>query len=394
MFKRLVVNNFKSLVRFSIEFSPMTVLIGNNASGKSTVLQALDFLCNSVKEDFAIIIERRDWKVENIKSKLTNANNRIISFESEIVLQGQDGEECAYTWNMAVTAFSGKNQMLLSSEKIARKDSGEILLEYMAGKGGFIQGTESINEISPSFRMKASVLKMIENTNEIQQDVCKIRDFLIRSCSFELLAPSEMRLSSRGDVDTIGMSGKNLPSFIKKMNEEKKRRFMDKLCYLFGEHILAVEAQTKGKPGWTQINVKESYGDRNININSKELSDGMLRVLAFIAISEMSRSEAVLLLDEIENGININYAEKLLEILSKIYDETGSQLILTTHSTVFLDYVDKDSIVYLYRSEDGETRAAKLFESEEMREQLEYMWPGEVILNMSQSEIIDKLLRL
>lgn len=96
MFKRLVVNNFKSLVRFSIEFSPMTVLIGNNASGKSTVLQALDFLCNSVKEDFAIIIERRDWKVENIKSKLTNANNRLISFESEIALQGEEGEERTY----------------------------------------------------------------------------------------------------------------------------------------------------------------------------------------------------------------------------------------------------------------------------------------------------------
>lgn len=391
MFKRLEVNNFKSLVKFSVDLSPMTVIIGNNASGKSTVLQALDFLCNSVREDFAIIIERRDWKVENIKSKLNNASNRI-SFESEIVLRGTEQEENTYIWSMVINAFSGKNQMVLSSEKIVKKDSGDILLEYTAGKGGFIQGNGSVSEISPSFRMKASVLKMIENTEEVQSDICRIRDFLVCSSSFELLSPSEMRLSSRGDVDTIGMSGKNLPSFIKKMNEEKKKRFMDKLCRLFGERILDVEAQTKGKPGWTQIHVKESYKNKDISISSKELSDGMLRVLAFIAISEMSQSEAVMLLDEIENGININYAEALLEILSGIYEETGRQLILTTHSTVFLDYVDKDSIVYLYRNEDGEARAVRLFGTKEMQEQLEYMWPGEVILNMSQKDILDKLL--
>ena len=81
-----------------------------------------------------------------------------------------------------------------------------------------------------------------------------------------------------------------------------------------------------------------------------------------------------------------------MEILSGIYEETGRQLILTTHSTVFLDYVDKDSIVYLYRNDDGETRARKLFGTKEMQEQLEYMWPGEVMLNMSQKEILNKLL--
>lgn len=122
------------------------------------------------------------------------------------------------------------------------------------------------------------------------------------------------------------------------------------------------------------------------------MSDGILRVLAFIAISEIKKSDAVLLLDEIENGINTNYAENLLKVLNDIYQESGHQLILTTHSTVFLDYVDKDGIVYLYRNEQGETKAAKLFENKALREQLDYMWPGEVILNMSTKEIVEKIL--
>ena len=51
MFRKLKVDNFKSLVDFSVEFTPMSVIIGNNATGKSSVLQAIDFLCGSVKQD-------------------------------------------------------------------------------------------------------------------------------------------------------------------------------------------------------------------------------------------------------------------------------------------------------------------------------------------------------
>ena len=43
MFKKLEIDNFKSLVNFSMEFTPMTVIIGNNATGKSSILQAIDF---------------------------------------------------------------------------------------------------------------------------------------------------------------------------------------------------------------------------------------------------------------------------------------------------------------------------------------------------------------
>ena len=36
MFRKLKVDNFKSLVDFSVEFTPMSVIIGNNATGKSS----------------------------------------------------------------------------------------------------------------------------------------------------------------------------------------------------------------------------------------------------------------------------------------------------------------------------------------------------------------------
>ena len=84
-----------------------------------------------------------------------------------------------------------------------------------------------------------------------------------------------------------------------------------------------------------------------------------------------------MLLDEIENGVNTNYAEKLLRILEQMYEEKEHQLILTTHSTVFMDYIAAEKIIFLYRDDDdGYTKAVRLFENDLIKKELEYMYPG------------------
>lgn len=49
-----------------------------------------------------------------------------------------------------------------------------------------------------------------------------------------MLAPDNMRLSSRGVVKNIGETGKNLPSFIRQMSAEQKNNFMSKLKRIMG----------------------------------------------------------------------------------------------------------------------------------------------------------------
>lgn len=44
MIKSIKIDNFKSLVDFKLDFAKFTCLVGLNGSGKSTVLQAMDFL--------------------------------------------------------------------------------------------------------------------------------------------------------------------------------------------------------------------------------------------------------------------------------------------------------------------------------------------------------------
>ena len=51
MLKKLRVKNFKAALDMEIQFTPLTMLIGGNSCGKSTVLQALDFLRSIATRD-------------------------------------------------------------------------------------------------------------------------------------------------------------------------------------------------------------------------------------------------------------------------------------------------------------------------------------------------------
>lgn len=391
MIKHIKINNYKSLIDFSISLTPLTVIVGNNASGKSTILQAIDFLCRSVQEDFVSILDNRGLKIENIKSKFA-PTSAPIKFEAEIEIE-EDGKVYDYLWKMEIHTRIARNNMWLQEEMIQDKSTGFNLLRFEKSEGGCIWDEEKNEKmILPQIlSYQSSVLKMINENTGTKLSILK--RFLINSSSFELLSPDEMRMSSRGWADTIGMSGRNLPSFIKGMPPEKKQCFMNKIQQLLGNTIEHVGTKTQARPGWTQVVLTENYENKKISLASKDISDGTLRLLAFVAISEIQKPEAVMLLDEIENGINTNYAEELLDILRASWSEKRHQIIVTTHSTVFLDYVEGKDIVFLYRDKQtGLTRSSALFEVPKLKEKLDYMYPGEVVLNYTNEELTDFLL--
>ena len=391
MIKTFNVDNFKSLNNLSINLQPMTVIVGNNATGKSSILQAIDFVCGCVNDDFSVLLERRGWTVDNIRSKFIRSGTARISFGVEVVLE--EPVNTTLKWGMVLQPNVAKNQLHLVSEEIVDLDTKETLVQYKASAGGWIKGDKEELSIMPNFVITSSCLKVIQHLHGVESRLNRLVDFFDNSESFEMLAPDNMRLSSRGVVKNIGETGKNLPSFIRQMSAEQKNNFMSKLKRILGDRISDVSASVKGKPGWTLINVKEHYDTGDVEFSSKEISDGILRVLAFIAISEIEPANAIFLLDEVENGINSDYAEAMIDVLSEIYEESRHQLVLTTHSTVFLDYVKPEQIVLLYRDQNGSTRADNLFDSKEIRDKLEYMYPGEILLNMSQKEIADIFLK-
>ena len=112
--------------------------------------------------------------------------------------------------------------------------------------------------------------------------------------------------------------------------------------------------------------------------------------MALFSLSFLQKQNGMTLLDEVEDGINSANVELFLKSLKQYIEENRQQVLLTTHSTVVLDYVEPECIRYLYRDENGFTRCKEFLELENVKSQLDFLYPGEILLNTSPEDLLGK----
>ena len=93
MIKSVRIVNFKSLADVTLFLGHFNCLVGMNGAGKSTVLQALDFLSQLARGDIEGWLEQRGWSAADLRCKLRKESN--ITFT--VYFQVTTGE--TITWN-------------------------------------------------------------------------------------------------------------------------------------------------------------------------------------------------------------------------------------------------------------------------------------------------------
>ncbi len=398
MITRLKTVNFKALHNTDIRFCDFTVLIGNNASGKSSVIQAIDFLITSCKAEFSAFLEKIDLEASDILSLLSETISNKISFYSEWNIWQPEGTPLRLSWEMEVEVME-TDEIHLIHEVITDLGNEKTLLSFDSTRKPYcLTVTEADRqEINyPSLSLKSSSIYLVlRNDDNDMKDLPKLtafKNFLVNSYSYDLLSPEKMRQSSRGQVKFIGTSGKDLSAYIKGMTPETKESLLSKLRTLLDNTVTDIKTKTVN-PGWSKVEAVELYGNNRITVSARNMSDGMLRLIAIVAISEY-KAPSLILVDEIENGINTRHAEQLVKLLQNTCKKHHQQIIVSTHSTVFLDYFQPQNIVMFFRDcATGYTRSVTMSDIPNIQELCEYTFPGEIILNMSNQEIADAFLK-
>jgi predicted ATP-binding protein involved in virulence len=89
----------------------------------------------------------------------------------------------------------------------------------------------------------------------------------------------------------------------------------------------------------------------------------------------------LVLLDEIENGINPEIIEKLVDALV----QSPQQVLVTTHSPMILNFLDdavaRQAVQFIYKSPEGETRVRPFFSVPGIDAKLASMGPGEAFVD-------------
>ncbi len=116
------------------------------------------------------------------------------------------------------------------------------------------------------------------------------------------------------------------------------------------------------------MEIEEEFGDGNLVTDARHVADGLLRLIAILAVTQSEHR--FVLFDEIENGINPELTEFVLDALVS----APRQVLVTTHGPMILNYLEddvaRDGVVYLYTTRAGHTRAIRFFAIPSVAEKL------------------------
>lgn len=373
MIETIRFRNFKSLGEVSLPLGKFSCLIGMNGSGKSTVLQAFDFLSHLMIGDVQTWLDGRGWGIGDLNCKLRKESNITlgVAFRTSAgALLTWDGE-----FNRSLLRCTSES-ITINNEKTLRSDG----LSYsMMGR----------QRQDIAFTYQGSLLSALKDT-ELPEPVLEFREALHRIRSLELLSPQLLRKRARASDHDIGVGGEKLSAYLDNIQGDKKDALVD-LLRKFYPALIDFKV-TSQKSGWKKLSVLEKFGEHKLETDATHMNDGLLRILAVLAQSESDRS--LILLDEIENGINQEIVEKLVDALVA----SPQQMMVTTHSPLILNYLEDDvarkAVQFIYKTPQGESRIRHFFEIPRIGEKLRYMGPGDAFVDTDLEALTQECIEL
>ena len=402
MITRIKINGFKSFKDFEMAFTPLTIVTGANASGKSNLFDALQLLSRLAETDLKTAFsEQRGEPGELFTRYGENEYAKEMSFKVDMLLHrhvsdnwGASSElnntRLRYTLHIAKKlGDSGIEDLTVTHEQLEKikpaddkwikgilpKEAKTFWKTRRAGGSNkpFIQ-TLKQNEIT-KIRIrqdgtrggKATPANVVAQTvlggiNSVDFPHAFAAKEEMRKWKFLQLNPDSLREPTLQDIglrDTITPGGKNLAAAlfrIKRADEYNLIEISRKLNS-FLPHFTEVKVYDDKARRQYIIKVKGEDGNE---FSSRVLSAGTLRLLALCILEYDDKHTGLLCFEEPENGIHPFRMEpmaSLIKDLSMDFTDTDAplrQVIVNTHSPVLVKQSfqwrsDKNVSVWLSR---------------------------------------------
>jgi hypothetical protein len=397
MITRFHIDNFKSLVDFDLPPLPhplgaFTCLVGLNGAGKSTVLQAFDFLGELARGDIAAWLRERDWNKADLTSRFLK--KQLISFRLELQAGALGTVQWEGAYNVplqrctAEAVRAGGVDVLKIGEHTLHVAGPEpkALLQYP------LQGLD----------YQGSTLSVLK-ADRLHPAVHLLKEWVGGLRSLDMLSPQAMRRRAKEGAD-IGAGGERLSAYLHGLAKPAQERLLATLKQFYPQ--LEGWTTTALRAGWKDLRVSEGYLDANrkpLETGARQINDGLLRILAVLSQVEGGAPtpsgtdsagspgdwtrRACVLFDEIENGINPELMPRLVEELL----QSDRQVIVTTHSPLVLNFlpdpVARQAVILLFRNPLGHTKAVRLFDLPSAERRLRLLGPGEVFVDLDLHEL-------
>jgi predicted ATPase len=333
---------------------PVTLLIGNTGTGKSSALDAFSFVSDCYRHgvDFACL------KRGGFDAIYSHGSKGSLSFGFHY---RQNDELEAVTYALSVVCTKNKTPFIESE-----------LLAYQRGKESlpifFLQnGTRSIRYLAPDERIGNTELTKIEFTDFRNLGLASLESHprfpvlaslrnLFENWILSDFTPDPARgldLSlPRRHESPRGLNLSGLVGYVLNRYGSEGESFFQRIATLIPnvETILIDSTQTD-KP---RLVFKMSGSQQPVPITL--LSAGTIRYFAYIILLEENNPAPLIILEEPENGLDQVHCWKLLEQIHHVFDNSqNSQLLMTTHHSNIADSLYPSQVWFFEKNQEGFT---------------------------------------
>ncbi|MDM3854641.1 MAG: AAA family ATPase [Aphanizomenon gracile PMC649.10] len=376
MLKKLILENWKSFRYAELPLDPLTVLIGTNASGKSNVVEALEFLQRIANGENIETALAGDKTLSSIRGGVELAARKGENEFTLKVLVGAE-DDADYLYNLQIQTLPS---FKLCEEylEIIDMNNNDILkiklmdFYYQAKSGLHFKGTR-VWRLSKTRRNDKKILEQPTDVEEDNQKYLKLpkiaTNFTIDNLSNLLVLnpiPSKMRDYSRLS-ENIESDGSNIAGVLAGLPDDKKTEIENTLSEYLKDlpegDIKKVWAEPVGRLKTdAMLYCQEEWKPGEITeIDARSMSDGTLRFLAILTALLTRPEGSQIVIEEIDNGLHPSHAALLVKILKEIGTKRNIDILLTTHNPALLDAFGPEIVPFVVVAHrDSETGESKL----------------------------------
>ena len=389
--KTFRLKNFKA-IRDSgvVTFTPLTALIGYNGSGKSSLIEGLQTYQHIVTQGLDEAMHR--WRgfeyIHNPPEKVSffgssRTDVEPISFE----LTGSAWVQDDYLIDMQV-AIMPTNFVLIKSEQVgfhsidfASRDSGGAIKFSGVSDADLhmprLQGNVSalVNYyVDAYFGVPGVVADSVNEITAMQHLSRSIPSWHFVNLNPYVMAQPKIQTRSSEQI-ILNEDGSNIAEYLLDIRQRDEGAFMGIVEALrqvlpYADSLQPTLTTELGRSVHLQLTEGEMV------IPGWLLSTGTLRVVALLALLRHPNPPPLIVIDEIENGLDPRTLNFLVEEMRNTVESGASQIILTTHSPYLLDLLSLSQIVLVERTQSGETVFTRPADDKSLREWSTRFAPG------------------
>ncbi|MEH2009192.1 AAA family ATPase [Nostoc sp.] len=363
-------------------FLPMTAVIGKNGVGKSTIFDTFGFFADCLKNGVEEACDSRGrGGFERIRSQ---GQEGSIEFD---IYYKEDHNARPITYELVIDIDSSgrpyvKRERLRQRRKGQSKGQPFSFLILNEGRGIAWKGEQEGKQVEEEgdFDLSQFIEKIQKGEAEEESKETEVVELddkrklgiatlgllkqhprisvfrrFIEGWYLSYFTPDAARsLPLAGPQKHLNIHGDNLGNVVQFMEREHPKKFQSML-----------EKIASKIPGINKISTEKSpdgrlllrFNDQGFKdpFYAQQMSDGTLKVFAYLLLLEDPSPPPFLCVEEPENGLY----HKLLETLAREFREHatgqkgGAQVFVTTHQPYFVDALEPEEVWVLEKGEDG-----------------------------------------